>query len=119
MICAARLRGITTYRFGSLAHERRLVRFPQRPRSAGMKRNLLSLILALAIFAPYAHAKDGSLLNVSYDPTRELYQQINTAFIAEWKTKTGDTLTIKQSHGGSSKQARAILDGLEADVATL
>jgi len=89
-----------------------------------MKRSLLSLILSLAIFAPhpfvpYAHAKDGSLLNVSYDPTRELYQQINTAFIAEWKTKTGDTLTIKQSHGGSSKQARAILDGLEADVATL
>jgi sulfate transport system substrate-binding protein len=64
-------------------------------------------------------AKDVSLLNVSYDPTRELYQQINAAFIADWKVKTGDTLTIKQSHGGSSKQARAIIDGLEADVATL
>jgi sulfate/thiosulfate transport system substrate-binding protein len=70
-------------------------------------------------FALAAHATDVSLLNVSYDPTRELYQQINTAFIADWKVKTGDTLTIRQSHGGSSKQARAIIDGLEADVATL
>src|SRR3954468_7103156 len=82
-----------------------------------MKHRML-LLLTLA-FAIHAQAKDGSLLNVSYDPTRELYQQINTAFVADWKTKTGDTLTIKQSHGGSSKQARAILDGLEADVATL
>ena len=84
-----------------------------------MRRIMVTLILSLACFAPYAQAKDGSILNVSYDPTRELYQQINDAFIADWKTKTGDTLTIKQSHGGSSKQARAILDGLEADVATL
>ena len=76
-------------------------------------------VLTLALFAAYAQAKDGSLLNVSYDPTRELYQAINTAFVADWKAKTGDTLTIKQSHGGSSKQARAIIDGLEADVATL
>jgi sulfate transport system substrate-binding protein len=66
-----------------------------------------------------AAAKDVQLLNVSYDPTRELYQQINVAFAADWKAKTGDTVTIKQSHGGSSKQARAIIDGLEADVATL
>jgi sulfate transport system substrate-binding protein len=66
-----------------------------------------------------AAAKDVQLLNVSYDPTRELYQQINVAFAADWKARTGDTLTIKQSHGGSSKQARAIIDGLEADVATL
>jgi sulfate transport system substrate-binding protein len=64
-------------------------------------------------------AKDVQLLNVSYDPTRELYQQVNTAFAADWKAKTGDNVTIKQSHGGSSKQARAIIDGLEADVATL
>ena len=84
-----------------------------------MKRSLLSLILSLAAFATHAQATDGSLLNVSYDPTRELYQQINEAFIADWKGKTGVTLTIQQSHGGSSKQARAILDGLEADVATL
>ncbi len=59
------------------------------------------------------------LLNVSYDPTRELYQDINAAFVADFKVKTGATVTIKQSHGGSSKQARAIIDGLEADVATL
>jgi sulfate transport system substrate-binding protein len=82
-----------------------------------MKRRFFAFSLALV--AAYAQAKDGSLLNVSYDPTRELYQAINTAFVADWKTKTGDTLTIRQSHGGSSKQARAILDGLEADVATL
>ncbi len=78
-----------------------------------------STILALAAFAAFAQAKEGTLLNVSYDPTRELYQQINAAFVIEWKARTGDTLTLRQSHGGSSKQARAILDGLEADVATL
>jgi sulfate transport system substrate-binding protein len=58
-------------------------------------------------------------LNVSYDPTRELYQDVNTAFAAEWKAKTGVELTIRQSHGGSGKQARAVIDGLEADVVTL
>jgi len=78
----------------------------------------IAILFGLA-FTAYAQARDGSLLNVSYDPTRELYQQVNTAFVADWKTKTGETLTIKQSHGGSSKQARAIVDGLEADVATL
>jgi len=82
-------------------------------------RTWLMSALMLALGVPAAPAKDVQLLNVSYDPTRELYQQINSAFSAEWKTKTGDTLTIKQSHGGSSKQARAIIDGLEADVATL
>jgi sulfate transport system substrate-binding protein len=80
---------------------------------------LITVLVAGVIFAVAAQAKDIALLNVSYDPTRELYQQINTAFIADWKVKTGDTLTIKQSHGGSSKQARAIIDGLDADVATL
>ena len=64
-------------------------------------------------------AGEVALLNVSYDPTRELYQQINTAFAADYKANTGDSVTIMQSHGGSSKQARAIIDGLEADVATL
>jgi sulfate/thiosulfate-binding protein len=59
------------------------------------------------------------LLNVSYDPTRELYQDINKAFAAQWKQKTGQTVDINQSHGGSGKQARSIIDGLEADVATL
>jgi sulfate/thiosulfate-binding protein len=60
-----------------------------------------------------------TLLNVSYDPTRELYEAINKVFIADWLAKTGEQLTIHQSHGGSGKQARAIIDGLEADVATL
>lgn len=60
-----------------------------------------------------------TLLNVSYDPTRELYQQINPAFVADWKARTGESIRINQSHGGSSKQARSIVDGLEADVATL
>jgi len=60
-----------------------------------------------------------SLLNVSYDPTRELYQEINTSFTAFWEAKTKEKITIKQSHGGSGKQARAVIDGLEADVVTL
>ena len=60
-----------------------------------------------------------SLLNVSYDPTRELYAEYNVAFAKHWKTKTGQDVTIKQSHGGSGKQARAVIDGLEADVVTL
>ena len=73
-----------------------------------------------AIFAVAAvQAKEVTLLNVSYDPTRELYQSVNPVFAAHWKAKSGDEVTIKQSHGGSSKQARAIVDGLEADVATL
>ncbi|MGH8563655.1 MAG: sulfate ABC transporter substrate-binding protein [Gammaproteobacteria bacterium] len=60
-----------------------------------------------------------TLLNVSYDPTRELYQEFNTAFAKHWQEKTGDTVTVQQSHGGSGKQARAVIDGLEADVVTL
>ncbi|MBQ0928867.1 sulfate ABC transporter substrate-binding protein [Ideonella sp. 4Y16] len=75
-----------------------------------------TLLLSLA---GAAHAKDITLLNVSYDPTRELYQDFNKAFAAQWKAKTGDTVTIKQSHGGSGKQARSVIDGLEADVVTL
>src|SRR5678816_2674189 len=64
-------------------------------------------------------AEDIELLNVSYDPTRELYAAINDAFAKAWKAKTGQVVKIKQSHGGSSKQARAVIDGLEADVVTL
>ena len=64
-------------------------------------------------------AKQVTLLNVSYDPTRELYQAVNKAFAGEWKQKTGDDVVINQSHGGSGKQARAVIDGLEADVVTL
>ena len=59
------------------------------------------------------------LLNVSYDPTREFYEEYNQAFAAYWKTKSGDTVIINQSHGGSGKQARSVIDGLEADVVTL
>ncbi|HEX5682576.1 MAG TPA: sulfate ABC transporter substrate-binding protein [Ideonella sp.] len=69
--------------------------------------------------SPVAQAKDVTLLNVSYDPTRELYQDFNKAFATYWKGKTGDTVTVKQSHGGSGKQARSVIDGLEADVVTL
>jgi sulfate/thiosulfate-binding protein len=63
--------------------------------------------------------KPVTLLNVSYDPTRELYQEVNQAFAAAWKAKTGQTVTIRMSHGGSGKQARSVIDGLEADVVTL
>ncbi len=80
---------------------------------------LLSASLGLAGLASAAYAADVTLLNVSYDPTRELYQDYNAAFAKHWKTETGDTVTIKQSHGGSGKQARAVIDGLEADVVTL
>lgn len=79
---------------------------------------LFTAALALAPALP-AGAKEIKLLNVSYDPTRELYKQINAAFADEWKAKTGDTVSIDMSHGGSGKQSRAVIDGLEADVATL
>jgi sulfate/thiosulfate-binding protein len=78
---------------------------------------LLGLTMALA--AGGAMAKDVELLNVSYDPTRELYQDINQAFAATWKQQTGETVQIRSSHGGSGKQARSVIDGLEADVVTL
>lgn len=78
----------------------------------------LGLTLVTAVALP-ANAADISLLNVSYDPTRELYQDYNAAFAKYWKDKTGDTVTVKQSHGGSGKQARAVIDGLDADVVTL
>src|ERR1700754_1813371 len=85
------------------------------------KRTLRSLLAvsALALAAGSAWAKDITLLNVSYDPTRELYQEYNAAFAKYWKQKTGDNVSIKQSHGGSGKQARSVIDGLEADVVTL
>jgi len=79
-----------------------------------------TLTLAASLALPgIAAAKDITLLNVSYDPTRELYKEINATFAAQWKAKTGDTVTIQQSHGGSGKQARAVIDGLKADVVTL
>ena len=66
-----------------------------------------------------AWAKDFKLLNVSYDPTRELYTAINDGFAEAWKAKTGDTVGFEMSHGGSGKQARSVIDGLDADVVTL
>lgn len=86
--------------------------------STSIIRFLTVLTLALIATAPVL-AGDITLLNVSYDPTRELYQEINTAFAATWKKSTGQHVTIKGSHGGSGKQARSIIDGLDADVATL
>jgi sulfate/thiosulfate transport system substrate-binding protein len=80
---------------------------------------LLSLVMVAMFWAASAWAKDLSLLNVSYDPTREFYQEYDAAFAKHWKEKTGDTVSIKQSHGGSGKQARAVIDGLDADVVTL
>ena len=77
-----------------------------------------NLVAATVLFASTASA-DVTLLNVSYDPTRELYQDFNRAFAKYWKAKAGETVVIRQSHGGSGKQARAVIDGLEADVVTL
>ena len=81
-------------------------------------KSLLLTGLALSLAAG-AYAKTIELLNVSYDPTRELYVDYNKAFAAHWKAKTGDDVTVKQSHGGSGKQARGVIDGLPADVVTL
>jgi sulfate/thiosulfate transport system substrate-binding protein len=78
-----------------------------------------TVALALAATAGSALAKDVTLLNVSYDPTRELYVDFNKAFATHWKAKTGDVVTVRQSHGGSGKQARSVIDGLDADVVTL
>ena len=77
-----------------------------------------AILLAGLLFAGNALAAS-SLLNVSYDVTREFYKDFNPAFAHHWKTKTGETITINQSHGGSSKQARAVVDGLAADVVTM
>jgi sulfate/thiosulfate-binding protein len=80
---------------------------------------LIGSAVILAMVGQLACAAETTLLNVSYDPTRELYQDIDHAFVAKWKAETGDTLTINQSHGGSGKQTRAVIDGLDADVVTL
>ncbi len=79
---------------------------------------LAASVLALALTGS-AFAKSVELLNVSYDPTRELYVEYNAAFAKYWKAKTGDDVVVKQSHGGSGKQARSVIDGLSADVVTL
>ena len=81
-------------------------------------KTFLNILLVLS-FAAAANAKEIKLLNVSYDPTRELYQDYNAAFAKYWKAKTGDDVVISQSHGGSGKQALSVINGLEADVVTL
>ncbi len=84
-----------------------------------MKKIILYAAVALGLgVAPVSAQEPKEILNVSYDIARELYEQVNKAFIADWKAKTGEDLTVNQSHAGSSKQARSILEGLEADVVT-
>lgn len=80
---------------------------------------VMTLLTAALIASPASAQKPVTLLNVSYDPTRELYQAVNSAFAPVWKARTGQDLVVKQSHGGSGKQARSVIDGLEADVVTL
>ena len=85
-----------------------------------LRTSLLSLTIAAVAVTPVAAtAAPTQLLNVSYDPTRELYQEINGAFARQWRASTGQPVTIRQSHGGSGKQARSVTDGLPADVVTL
>jgi sulfate/thiosulfate transport system substrate-binding protein len=84
-----------------------------------LTRVLIAATCALIVTAAQGAGRTVTLLNVSYDPTRGFYQAFNAAFAADWRRRTGDTVVVNQSHGGSGKQARAIIDGLEADVATL
>ena len=89
-----------------------------------IRRRAIRVLLAAVLLPVLAHAQAPApapitLLNVSYDPTRELYVEFNRAFARHWKAQTGQDVTIQQSHGGSGKQARSIIDGLDADVATL
>ena len=84
-----------------------------------MKLRMTALTLLSLLTLGQANAAEVRLLNVSYDPTRELFQEYNSAFAKEWKAKTGDDVVVSQSHGGSGKQARAVVDGLEADVVSL
>ena len=82
-----------------------------------MKLKLLGAVAAISVSAIFA--KEITLLNVSYDPTRELYEEINAAFVKHWESKSADTVKVQQSHAGSGKQARSVIDGLQADVVTL
>jgi len=88
-------------------------------RRVGREYFWFALALIVILMGSAAHAAAFTLLNVSYDPTRELYDDYNKAFAIYWKSKTGDSVRVNQSHGGSGKQARAVIDGLEADVVTL
>src|SRR5690606_22839445 len=82
-------------------------------------RRVFQVAALAAVTSGISHAANISLMNVSYDPTRELYQEYNEAFSSYWKEKTGDTVKVRQSHGGSGKQARTVIDGIAADVVTL
>jgi sulfate transport system substrate-binding protein len=87
-----------------------------------LQKKIFTLLIVLVVVLRLVHtafSADITLFNVSYDPTRELYQKVNPAFAAHWKAKTGQNVIIKQSHGGSGKQARAVIDGLEADIVSL
>jgi len=88
-------------------------------RRVGREYFWFALALLVILLGSAAHAATLSLLNASYDPTREFYEEYNKAFAAYWKSKSGDPVTVNQSHGGSGKQARSVIDGLEADVVTL
>jgi sulfate/thiosulfate-binding protein len=88
-------------------------------RRAGREYFWFALALLVILMTAVAHAATAKLLNVSYDPTRELYDDYNKVFAAYWKGRTGDTVVVNQSHGGSGKQARSVIEGLEADVVTL
>ena len=92
---------------------------PKFSSASALRRHLLVASLAFIALPATTLAASAPLLNVSYDVTRELFKDINPVFIAEWKKNTGETLTINQSHGGSSKQARSVADGLEASVVTM
>jgi ABC-type sulfate transport system substrate-binding protein len=88
-------------------------------KNKGAWSRLLGAVAGSLAFIATAGAAETVLLNVSYDPTRELYADYNKSFSAYWKKKTGQDVTIRQSHGGSGKQARTVIDGLQADVVTL
>src|SRR6195952_2763222 len=111
-----------SFHFGGPASR---MRRPQQRSLMSLRRELIKIPLAIAaagVLGPTglpSIAQPLQLLNVSYDPTRELYVDFNAAFVKYWKAKTGQDVAIKQSHGGSGKQARSIIDGLDADVATL
>ena len=96
-------------------HQRR----PQTAAEALVLGALVFVLLVLFGLGRPAHAADQTILNVSHDPTRELYQEYNAAFAKYWKGETGDNVTVQQSHGGSGKQSRSVIDGLKADVVTL
>jgi sulfate transport system substrate-binding protein len=90
-----------------------------RPPRTGVFTRVTAACLGVGLAFASVPAADVELLNVSYDPTRELYQEINAAFAKEWQAKAGQSVSIDQSHGGSGKQARSVIDGLQADVVTL